>query len=123
MKFTFITVSAPSVKCLMKAAREVRKLEPKLLDLRLYYVVTDYGKEKTARLISDIKTSDMVFVDLMGSPVETIKAVYEGLKDCRGDVIPYGNSAREYMKLGSFSTASMKASGGKKPDMAAMKKM
>lgn len=123
MKFTFITVSAPSVKCLMKAAREVRKLEPELLDLRLYYAVTDYGKEKTARLISDIKTSDMVFVDLMGSPVETVKAVYEGLKDCKGDVIPYGNSAREYMKLGSFSTASMKASGGKKPDMAAMKKM
>lgn len=123
MKFTFITVSAPSVKCLMKAAKEIAKLEPDLLDLHIYYAVTEYSKEKTARLISDIKTSDMVFVDLMGSPVETIKAVYEGLKDCKGDVIPYGNSAREYMKLGSFSAASMKASGGKKPDMAAMKKM
>ncbi len=123
MKFTFITVSAPSVKCLMKAAKEIAKLEPDLLDLHIYYAVTEYSKEKTARLISDIKTSDMVFVDLMGSPAETIKAVYEGLKDCKGDVIPYGNSAREYMKLGSFSAASMKASGGKKPDMAAMKKM
>ena len=123
MKFTFITVSAPSVKCLMKAAKEIAKLEPDLLDLHIYYAVTEYSKEKTARLISDIKTSDMVFVDLMGSPAETIKAVYEGFNDCKGDVIPYGNSAREYMKLGSFSAASMKASGGKKPDMAAMKKM
>ena len=123
MKFTFITVSAPSVKCLMKAAKEIAKLEPDLLDLHIYYAVTEYSKEKTARLISDIKTSDMVFVDLMGSPAETIKAVYEGLKGCKGDVIPYGNSAREYIKLGSFSAASMKASGGKKPDMAAMKKM
>lgn len=123
MKFTFITVSAPSVKCLMKAAKEIAKLEPDLLDLHIYYAVTEYSKEKTARLISDIKTSDMVFVDLMGSPAETIKAVYEGLKGCQGDVIPYGNSAREYIKLGSFSAASMKASGGKKPDMAAMKKM
>ena len=123
MKFTFITVSAPSVKCLMKAAKEISNTEPDILDLRLYYAVSEYGKEKTRRLISDIKTSDMVFVDLMGSPVETIKAVYEGLKDCRGNVIPYGNSAREYLKLGSFSAAAMKASGGKKPDMAAMKKM
>lgn len=123
MKFTFITVSAPSVKCLMKAAKEIAKLEPDLLDLHIYYAVTEYSKEKTARLISDINTSDMVFVDLMGSPAETIKAVYEGLKGCKGDVIPYGNSAREYIKLGSFSAASMKASGGKKPDMAAMKKM
>lgn len=123
MKFTFITVSAPSVKCLMKAAKEIAKLEPDLLDLHIYYAVTEYSKEKTARLISDINTSDMVFVDLMGSPAETIKAVYEGLKDCKGDVIPYGNSAREYMKLGSFSAASMKAASGKKPDMAAMKKM
>ena len=123
MKFTFITVSAPSVKCLMKAAKEIAKLEPDLLDLHIYYAVTEYSKEKTARLISDIKTSDMVFVDLMGSPAETIKAVYEGLKGCKGDVIPYGNSAREYMKLGSFSAASMKAAGEKKPDMAAMKKM
>ena len=50
MKFTFITVSAPSVKCLMKAAREVQKLEPELLDLRLYYAVTDYGKDRAAHL-------------------------------------------------------------------------
>lgn len=123
MKFTFITVSAPSVKCLMKAAEEISHTEPDILELRLYYAVKEYSSEKTRRLISDIKTSDMVFVDLMGSPVETVKAVYEGLKECSGNVIPYGNSAREYLKLGSFSAAAMKASGGKKPDMAAMKKM
>ena len=70
MKFTFITVSAPSVKCLIKAAEEISHTEPDILDLRLYYAVKEYGSEKTRRLISDIKTSDMVFVDLMGSPVE-----------------------------------------------------
>ncbi len=123
MKFTFITVSAPALKSLMKAAKEIISLEEGLLELRLYYAVTEYGKEKTDRLISDIKTSDMVFVDLMGSPVETVKAVYEGLRECNGNVIPYGNSAREYLKLGSFSAAGMMSGGGKKPDMAAMKKM
>lgn len=123
MKFTFITVSAPALKSLMKAAKEIMSLEEGLLELRLYYAVTEYGKEKTDRLISDIKTSDMVFVDLMGSPVETVKAVYEGLRECNGNVIPYGNSAREYLKLGSFSAAGMMSGDGKKPDMAAMKKM
>lgn len=123
MKFTFITVSAPALKSLMKAAKEIMSLEEGLLELRLYYAVTEYGKEKTDRLISDIKTSDMVFVDLMGSPVETVKAVYEGLRECNGNVIPYGNSAREYLKLGNFSAAGMMSGGGKKPDMTAMKKM
>ena len=123
MKFTFITVSAPALKSLMKAAKKIMSLEEGLLELRLYYAVTEYGKEKTDRLISDIKTSDMVFVDLMGSPVDTVKAVYEGLRECHGNVIPYGNSAREYLKLGSFSAAGMMSGGGKKPDMAAMKKM
>ena len=123
MKFTFITVSAPALKSLMKAAKEIMSLEEGLLELHLYYAVTEYGKEKTDRLISDIKTSDMVFVDLMGSPVETVKAVYEGLRECNGNVIPYGNSAREYLKLGSFSAAGMMSGGGKKHDMAAMNKM
>lgn len=123
MKFTFITVSAPSICCLIKAAGEINKLSSGSLDLRLYYAVTNYSREKTERLISDIETADMVFVDLMGSPVETVKAVYRGLEKCGGNVIPYGNSAREYLRLGDFSAESMKSSGGKKTDMAAMKKM
>ena len=123
MKFTFITVSAPSLKCLMKAAGEISRAEPGILDLRLYYAVTEYSREKTERLIADVSSSDMVFVDLMGSPVEIIKAVNEGLARCKGNVIPYGNSARQYLRLGGFSAEAMRSSGGKKPDMAAMKKM
>ena len=123
MKFTFITVSSPSVKCLIKAAGEIARTEPDILDLKLYYAVTDYSKEKRARLIADISSSDMVFVDLMGSPVETIKAVNEGLEKCSGNIVPYGNSAREYLRLGSFSAEGMRSSGDKKPDMAAIKKM
>lgn len=123
MKFVFITVSAPAIKCLMKAADEISLTENGILDLRLYYAVTEYSKEKTQRLIDDIADSDMVFVDLMGSPADVIKAVYRGLEKCKGNVIPYGNSAREYLRLGKFTADSMKPEGGKKPDMAAMKKM
>lgn len=123
MKFVFITVSAPAIRCLMKAADEIALAENGILDLRLYYAVTEYSKAKTQRLIDDIADSDMVFVDLMGSPPDVIKAVYCGLEKCKGNVIPYGNSAREYLRLGKFTADSMKSEVGKKPDMAAMKKM
>lgn len=123
MRFTFISVSVPAISCLIKAADEISRIENGILDLRLYYAVTEYSKKKIQRLISDIAESDMVFVDLMGSPVDVIKAVYCGLSKCKGDIIPYGSSAREYMRLGKFTADSMKSSGEKKPDMAAMKKM
>ena len=111
MKFTFITVSAPALKSLMKAAKEIMSLEEGLLELRLYYAVTEYGKEKTDRLISEIKTSDMVFVDLMGSPVETVKAVYEGLRQPNRNATPHGNTATEYLKPGSSSAAATTSPG------------
>ena len=122
MKFVFITVSAPAIRCIMKAADEIALAENGILELRLYYAVTEYSKAKTQRLIDDIADSDMVFVDLMGSPPDVIKAVYCGLEKCKGNVIPYGNSAREYLRLGKFTADSMKSEVGKKPDMAAMKK-
>ena len=124
MKFTFITVSAPAVQCLIKASDLIEGNVPGALDLKLYYAVTEYNAKKTDHLIDDIASSDMVFVDLMGSPVDVVKAVYIGLEKCSGNIIPYGNSARQYMRLGKFTAESMKSNGDeKKPDMAAMKKM
>lgn len=125
MKFTFITVSSPAIQCLIKAYEEICRLNKNAINLKLYYAVSEYNKGKIQDLIIDIKSSDMVFVDLMGSPVDTIKAVYEGLSHCNGDIIPYGNSAREFLHLGKFTAESMKSNGDsdKKPDMAAMKKM
>ena len=76
MKFVFITVSAPAIRCLMKAADEIALAENGILDLRLYYGVTECSKAKKQRLIDDIADSDMEFVDLMGSHADVIKAVY-----------------------------------------------
>jgi len=124
MKLTFITVSAPAVKNLIKASEEISRLDKSALELKLYYAVKEYSKEKSAALISDIKASDMVFVDLMGSPVDTVKSVHMALAGCKGNIVPYGNSAREFLRLGKFTADSMSSKGdGKKPDMAAMKKM
>ncbi len=124
MKMTFISVSSPAIQCLIKAEEAVNALVPGSLELRIYYAVSEYSVSKNEKLMRDIAESDFVFVDLMGSPVSTIGAVNNGLEKCSGNIVPYGNSARQHLRLGAFSASSMKSENpDKKPDMAAMKKM
>ena len=124
MKMSFISVSSPAISCLIRAFDAINALEGNALELKLYYAVSEYTAFKNKQLTLDIAESDFVFVDLMGSPPAVIKAVNDGLEKCRGSIVPYGNSAREYLRLGSFTASSMQSkSQDKKPDMAAMKKM
>lgn len=127
MKITVITVSVTAVKSLMEVGKEIEMKYGKVLDLRLYYAVSKFDDVKNKNMIEDIESSDLVFVDLMGSPQSVVQAVYIGLENAKGNVVPYGNSAREYMKLGKFTTESMESKkhddGEKKMDMVAMKKM
>ncbi len=124
MKMTFISVSSPAIQCMIRAEEAVNTLVPDALELKIYYAVSEYAAKKNKRLTDDIAESDFVFVDLMGSPVSTIKAVCDGLEKCSGNIVPYGNSARQYLRLGAFTAASMQSKNpDKKPDMAAMKKM
>lgn len=122
MKITFITVSAPGIKNLVEAGKDIAKSYPETLDLSIYYGKEELKDEKAKRMIQDIKGSDIVFVDLMGSPSSVIKNVYVGLEECSGNIIPYGSSAREYMRLGSFTMEGMKSQKGKM-DMAAVERM
>ncbi|MBU5428260.1 cobaltochelatase subunit CobN [Tissierella pigra] len=122
MKITFITVSAPGIKNLVEAGKDINQSYSKILDLNIYYGKEEMSDEKRQQMIEDIKESNIVFVDLMGSPSAIVKDVYIGLEQCNGNIIPYGSSAREYMRLGSFTMESMKSSN-KKMDMAAIEKM
>ena len=66
MKFVFITVSAPAIRCLMKAADEISLTENE-------YLICDYimllpVQQKTQRLIDDI--GSIWYCRLMGSPAE-----------------------------------------------------
>lgn len=124
MKITFVSVSSPAVAGLIKAEETVSRLVPGALDLKIYYPVTEYTAQKRAKLTENIAQSDFVFVDLMGCGPAVVKAVCEGLEGCGGHIVPYGNSAREYLRLGAFRADAMpRGEGAKKPDMAAMKKM
>jgi len=121
VKITFITVSAPGVKSLIDSGKEIAQNYPNIIDLKIYYGKEEMDEEKSKRMIQDIKDSKLVFVDLMGSPSSIINNVYIGLEECKGNVVPYGSSAREYMRLGSFSTCSM--NNNMKMDMSSMEKM
>lgn len=124
MKITFITVSAPALKELIAAERKIVSDYGDVLQLKLYYGTSEMDDVKIKSMEEDIKDSDLVFVDLMGSPASTIKGVYNGLEKCSGNVVPYGDSAREYMKLGKFTMETMKAGNkDKKMNMADVKKM
>ncbi|SCL89402.1 Aerobic cobaltochelatase subunit CobN [Sporanaerobacter sp. PP17-6a] len=124
VKITFITVSTPGIKSLIEAGKEINRQYPNILDLNLYYGKEEMNDEKSKKMAEDIKNSHLVFVDLMGSPSSIAKSVYIGLESCNGNIVPYGSSAREYMRLGSFTMKGMTdGKNKKKMNMAAIEKM
>lgn len=125
MKITVITVSAPAIKNLMIANESISSQYPSALDLHLYYGISDISFEQAEEMIHCMKSSHLVFLDLMGSPSSVVEAVYKALDGYKGNVIPYGNSAREHLRLGDFTGESMRNSGqqGMRPDMANMGKI
>lgn len=127
MKITIVTVSVTAVKRLIEVGKGIEEQFPNVLELKLYYAVSKYDDKKLHNMIRDIEDSHLVFVDLMGSPQDLVKAVYEGLENAKGNVVPYGNSARNYMKLGKFTTESMTSKknedSGKSMNMSTMKQM
>lgn len=123
MKLTFVTVSSSAIKYLIEVYKEITLIYGDIFKLEIYYSKSLMSDEKSAHMIKSIGESDLVFVDLMGSPVSVINSVYRGLDKCSGNVIPFGNYAREYLKLGKFNMESMKSNNSKPMDMKAMMKM
>lgn len=124
MKITFVTVSTVALKELVKVGREIDRQYPHALELNLYNANGKLHKEKLKQLVEDIKQSDLVFVDLMGSEPNTITHVYLGLEDCTGNVIPFGSHAREFLKLGAFSSEKMESKDNdRKMDMKSIERM
>lgn len=123
MKITFVTVSAPAVQYLLKAGDEIRTLNNVSLDLKIYYAVNEVGREKAQQIKQDIVEADATFLDLMGSPPMIIDLVTKGCEQSNGHIIPYGASARQFLRLGKFTASSMNRSDQKAPSMEMIKKM
>lgn len=126
MRFTVVTVSTTIIQTLIHVYREFENEHSGLLALDVFYAAREMPPAKREAMRASIIASDAVLVDLMGSPEDIVKDVNEALARTKGNVIPYGQSGRAYMRLGEVSAQSMKMGGGmgaKKPDMKAMKKM
>lgn len=118
MKITIVTVSNTAIRELIKAEKAINSQFENILKLSLHYAGDSKLKEETAKMRSDIATADAVLVDLMGSPADNVKAVNEALKECKGHIIPYGQSGRSQMRLGKLTTDSMKmGKSEKKPGL------
>ncbi|MBO5270045.1 MAG: cobaltochelatase subunit CobN, partial [Clostridia bacterium] len=123
MKLTFVTVSATAVKRLIEAEKAIHAELPGALELSVYYATAELPSDVRTRMIEDLASADFAFVDLMGTPPDAREAVNLGLDRCMGDILPYGNGAQEYLRLGRFTASVMKqVSGGRKPNMKAMGK-
>ena len=61
-------------------------------------------------MIEDIKESNIVFVDLMGSPSAIVKDVYIGLEQCNGNIIHMEVLQGNICVLEAFTMESMKSS-------------
>jgi len=126
MKITIVTVSTASMNTIAKVNKEFREKHKDLMQLELFYAAGELSDDKREKMKASIENSDAVLVDLMGSPDIIVKDVYLGLEKSKGQIIPFGNSARNYLRLGELSADSMGkgiGSGKKKPNMKAMKKM
>lgn len=118
MILTIVTVSTSSINALIGVYRKELELFKDILDLRLFYAARTMSVKKIDDMTRSLEESDMIMVDLMGSPDGIVKKIYDILETSKADIVPYGRSARQYMKLGSF-----KPDPSKKPDMKAMRKM
>ena len=123
MKLVFVTVSVPVIKSLIACTGELKAEYNAEIELSVYYSISNLTKEKRQKLTEDIAAADLTVTDLMGSPPLICQAVEEGLKKTKGFVVPHGGVFREYLHLGTFTAAESMANTGKKPDMAAMRKM
>lgn len=124
VKITFVTVSAVALEALVNVGSKINSEFPKALELKLYYANGKLPKERLKQMVFDIKTCDLVFVDLMGSDPSTITNVYLGLEGFEGCVVPYGSVARENLRLGSLRADGMKQKDeSKKMDMKSIEKM
>ena len=134
MKLTFVTVSSPAIKQLINAGKQLNERYPLIMDLKIYHAGSRFEQTKLVELEESLKNSDFIFIDLMGAVEEVTATVIKTMDKINNnpEILPFGGAAREYMKLGRFTSDSMKndkmgvkTSDNKKdmPSMDAMKKM
>jgi cobaltochelatase CobN len=129
MKIIFITVSTTAIRELLKARSAIVRRYPDILELEVIYAARSTPEKARSKTMEDIVNAEAVFVDMMGSPGDLVSEVYAALERCRGQIIPFGQTGRAYMRLGKINAESMPMGKGlgmgepQPPSPAAMRRM
>jgi cobaltochelatase CobN len=129
VKVTVISVSTSVITGLIKVQEDINSRFNDVLELRLFYASRALEDSKLEDMEIDIVDSDVIFVDLMGSPKKIVEAVIRGLEKCKGNIIPIGGAGRNYLRLGELTSSDMgmNRKSNKKPrkpmNMSKMQKM
>ncbi len=121
MNICFISVSPSALKTLNLVEAELCDLQL-AFNLKLFNAIDEMMPAQLNEMIETIKTYDLVFVDLMGAPPQIQEAVNSASATASGHIVAYGASSKQHMRLGKFSMQNM-SKNGKKPNLAAIKKM
>lgn len=111
MKITIITVATSTITNIIKVEKQLQTQFSTDLQLELFYAARQMSETKQNKMIESINKCDVVIIDLMGTPENIVKKIYKSLEKCSGSIIPIGNSARQYMRLGKLDAQSMSSNG------------
>ena len=105
MKMTVVSVATESLQTLREwYDRFLRSYPERELQLCTWYVAReDQIRCSSARMMEDIRTADLVLIDLMGCSEDMINSVGNALEECHGNRIVIGYGCRDKTRLGSFS--------------------
>lgn len=108
MKMTVVSVATESLQTLREwYDRFLRSYPERELQLCTWYVAReDQIRCSSARMMEDIRTADLVLIDLMGCSEDMINSVGNALEECHGNRIVIGYGCRDKTRLGSFSMGS-----------------
>lgn len=124
MRLVFITVSTSALRTLIEVEKSMAEEFPGIMSLKLYFAAEEVSEKKQEEMMTAIEEGDLILVDLMGAPPTMVKTVYHGLEITKAQIIPFGSSAREYLRLGKFSAETMTAqANATMPDRQTIKKM
>ncbi len=108
MKIMIITVSTSVLQTLIKVSRKLDRDHPGILDLHLIYAARKMSENQRKRMQQLMMDSDTILIDLMGTPEAIVKDIYAALEKTQADIIPYGGSGRDYLRLGNLTSENMK---------------
>ena len=121
MKITVASVSLPACRGLRKALKNWKEgLTP---DVVVLDAKKELSLEERHTWEERLMDSDLIIVDLMGSPKSVVETIYDSLKKTKSDILPIGGFEMTMGRLGSFELGKMAKKSSGEMNASKMKSM